>query len=54
MKRIKHLIEYLQNFDPEMSVELDKDGWEHEDNPLDTIKYSGLFEQFQNTLFINN
>lgn len=52
--KVKHLIEYLKKFDPEMSVELDKDGWEHEDNPLDTIEYSGLFDQFENTLFINN
>ena len=52
--KVKHLIEYLKKFDPEMSVQLDKDGWEHEDNPLDTIEYSGLFDQFRNTLFINN
>ena len=52
--KVKHLIEYLQKFDPEMIVELDKDGWEHEDNPLDTVKNNGIFEPFRNTLFINN
>lgn len=52
--KVKHLIEYLQQFDPEMSVELDKEGWDEEENPLDTIENSGLFHKFENTLFINN
>jgi len=51
--KVKHLIQYLEQFDPESPVELDKGGWEHED-PLEAIKISGLFQEFKNTLFINN
>ena len=52
--KVKHLIAYLQKLDPEAGVELDKDGWEHEDDPIETIENSGLFDVFQGTLFINN
>jgi len=52
--KVKHLIAYLQKLDPEMGVELDKDGWEHEEDPIETIENSGIFNRFQNTLFINN
>ena len=55
--KVKHLIAYLQKFDPEMGVELDKDGWEARElneDPIETIANSGLFDRFQNTLFINN
>lgn len=52
--KVKHLIAYLQQLDPEMSVQLDKDGWQHESNPMDTIQNSGLFDASDDTLFINN
>ncbi len=53
--KVKHLIAYLQKLDPEASVELDKDGWEHEEDPIETIENSGLFDIFDGgTLFINN
>jgi len=52
--KVKHLIEYLQKFDPEMSVELDKGGWEHREDPIETISNSGLFNVSLNWLFINN
>lgn len=52
--KVKHLIAYLQKLDPEAGVELDKDGWEHEEDPIETIANSGLFDVFQGTLFINN
>ena len=51
--KVKHLIAYLQKLDPEAGVELDKDGWEHEEDPIETIENSGLFD-FDGTLFINN
>lgn len=52
--KVKHLIAYLQKLDPEAGVELDKDGWEHEEDPIETIENSGLFDIFNDTLFINN
>jgi hypothetical protein len=56
--RVKDLIAYLQTLDPESGVELDKDGWDYEKTPLETIKYSGVFDYFidgdEKTLFINN
>lgn len=52
--KVKHLIAYLQKLDPEAGVELDKDGWEHEEDPIETIENSGLFDIFDGTLFINN
>lgn len=51
--KVKHLIEYLQQFGEETSVELDKDGWDSED-PMEAIEFSGLFQKFKDTLFINN
>lgn len=46
--KVKHLIEYLQNLDPEADVHLDKDGWMEEDcsnseDPLCVIRERGLF-----------
>ena len=52
--KVKHLIAYLQKLDPEAGVELDKDGWEHGEDPIETIENSGLFDIFNGTLFINN
>ena len=52
--KVKHLIAYLQKLDPEAGVELDKDGWEHEEDPIEAIENSGLFDIFNGTLFINN
>ena len=51
--KVKHLIEYLQQFGEETSVELDKDGWDSKD-PMEAIEFSGLFQKFRDTLFINN
>ena len=51
--KVKHLIEYLKQFGEETSVELDKDGWDSKD-PMEAIEFSGLFQKFKDTLFINN
>lgn len=57
--KVKHLIQYLSELDPEMDVSLDKDGWQgYGDTELDIVKTSGLFYVFthgdESTLFINN
>ena len=57
--KVKHLIQYLQTeFDPESEVRLDKDGFDYDDpdikNEIDLIKNSGVFENFDGDLFINN
>ena len=64
--RVKHLIEYLSQFDPETPVYLDKDGWgsdlhwsgRNEDkrpkNELEVIEQRGLFDKHKNSLTINN
>jgi hypothetical protein len=46
--RVKHLIEYLSKFDPEMEVILDKDGWEdgQSNDPIEIIEHSGLFYEY--------
>ena len=41
--KVKNLIEYLQTLDSEAEVELDRDGWDHHETPLETIKRSYLF-----------
>ena len=41
--RVKHLIKYLEGLDPEATVSLDKDGWEYQETPEDTISNSYLF-----------
>ena len=53
--KVKHLIEYLKQFDPEMDIFLDKDDWE-EENPAEAIESSGIFhiDSRQGILFINN
>jgi hypothetical protein len=52
--KVKDLIAYLQTLDPESEVELDKDGWDYFETPLETVKNSGVFDYFDKTLFINN
>lgn len=56
--RVKNIIEYLQQFDPNTEVSLDKDGWESGDNEIEIIENSGIFEYFDDddppSLFINN
>lgn len=51
--QVKHLIEYLNQFDPEMRVGLDKEGWQGPndgnwgvlyDTPLSVIKFTNLFD----------
>jgi hypothetical protein len=45
--RVKHLIEALQKYDPELEVHLDKDGWMADDLPNATevqiIQQRGLW-----------
>jgi hypothetical protein len=41
--RVKDIIEYLQSLDPEMEVDLDKDGWDYYPTGLETVKNSYLF-----------
>lgn len=57
--RVKHLIQYLtENFDPEATVHLDKDGWMVEYSnavdEIDLIKKHGPFDKFDDNLWINN
>jgi hypothetical protein len=46
--RIKDIIEYLSKLDPEMKVDLDKDGWnpmgKELNSPNEYIENSGLFD----------
>lgn len=60
--KVKHLIEYLSQFDPELTIELDKDGWlehviPHKDE-VDLIQKRGIFFHFKNekyeALYLNN
>ena len=51
---VKDLIDYLSQYDMNMIVSLDKDGWDYEKTALKTIENSGLFDKFENTLIINN
>jgi len=41
--KVKHLIEYLSKLDPEMNVNLDKDGWDYYDTEKETVERSYLF-----------
>jgi len=64
--RVKDLISFLQNFDPEMPVYLDKDGWANElwgerykdmsveDKIRRLIDDSGITHRGENYLVINN
>ena len=56
--RVKHLIEYLSQFDPETEVLLDHDGWMSEYTPhedeVDLITNRGLFDPYRDKLMINN
>ena len=48
--KVKHIIQYLQTLDPEMTAVLDKDGWNaFVDNPkdeVDLISQRGLFNPY--------
>lgn len=57
--RVKDLISFLQRFDPELPIYLDRDGWS--DNALTVddkirrvIDDSGLTHRGENYLIINN
>ncbi len=59
--KVKHLIEYLKTLNPEADVVLDKDDWNYQNNELETLKRSFLFqyevdfgEDGEDILFINN
>ena len=58
--KVKHIIEYLNQFDPEANVGLDKDGWMAEFTPhkdeLDLIDKRGIFHYWKERkhLTINN
>jgi hypothetical protein len=53
--RVKHLIEYLSELDPEMPVSLDHDGWmADDDDPLEVVRNRGLFDPYEDILIINN
>ncbi len=45
--KVKHMIEYLQKFDPEMSIYLDHDGWLEKSlgavDEVDLIVKRGIF-----------
>ena len=55
---VKDLKEYLDQFDPETRIGLDKDGWmENEikaENPVDLIRKRGLFWEGKTALVLNN
>lgn len=58
--KVKDLIKYLEKFDPEATVGLDKDGWYvnpvETDDVLELIDKRGLFHYWKNRnhLTINN
>jgi len=54
--KVKHLIEYLSQLDPEANVYLDRDGWygADGDSEMEMIKNRGIFYVFKGNLFINN
>lgn len=59
--RVKHLIEALQKYSPELEVFLDKDGWMEEDCPncteVQIIEQRGLWTDYWSNgkyLVINN
>ena len=59
--KVKHLIEYLKTLNPEADVVLDKSDWNYQDNELETLKKSFLFqyevgfgEDGEDILFIND
>ena len=55
---VADLKEYLSKFPGDMRVGLDKDGWMYEEINPETVQQlieeRGLFEQFEDYLFINN
>ena len=58
--KVKHLIQYLQELDPESLVYLDHDGWfshvslENETDEVELIKNRGIFDYHNGRLMINN
>jgi hypothetical protein len=53
--RVKHLIQYLQSFDPNMEVTLNRDSWYHSETIMETIKNSYIFSKgFSGKLVVNN
>jgi hypothetical protein len=60
--KVKHLIEALQKYDPELPVGLDKDGWMEDEmeatDEVDLIKKRGLWSSWNlstgKVLIINN
>jgi hypothetical protein len=52
--KVQDLIEYFQSLDPEMEVFLDRDGWNYQRTPIETIENTYLFDVFENKLIINN
>jgi len=56
--RVKNLIEYLSQIDPETPVYLDKDGWDYDvtnaKNEVDVIDQIGLFGRYKDYLYIFN
>lgn len=56
---VKDLLDYLQRFPADLRVVLDKDGWmeeefEHKNDVLKLIHNRGIFQRFDDVLFINN
>lgn len=58
--KVKHLLEYLSELDPEMEVHLDKDGWDYGFAPstteLELVENRNLFDVSHDNkyLIINN
>lgn len=53
--KVKDIIKYLSELDPETDVYLDKDGWDaNGKNGYEIVKNSYLFYQYRGGLTINN
>lgn len=53
--KVKDIIEYLSELDPEMRVYLDKEGWVDGENPKDVIENTNLFDtHWGDGMTINN
>jgi len=56
--KVKHMIKYLQQFDPETPLFLDHDGWLQSEinaiDEIDLIKKRGLFGIMNGGIIINN
>jgi len=55
---VKDFKKYLDQFDPDMEIRLDKDGWlEHEikaETPIELIRKRGVFWEGKTSLILNN